>query len=245
MLFSWGLNPGVESDTVKHIKFKNTQNMTDQTDVFSAALAAIKQDIDDFCNVTKGRLAELSVTIKTLTEPINNRTAAAHTDPTIGLYFDDIGAPYCATDGSLIFFSGIPRSAASVCFGTGCTLNVCVETQDGPSIYMAEVRAVILGLEALWHAGHCKVHFFIDSQCVIDLINTIKVAGDSSSLMTIKRQSDLTAELIDILDARMRNFQVIKTTKVESHCERAGLAHYLNARADYAATSCLREKYAN
>ena len=219
--------------------------MTDETDVFSAALAAINKDIDEFCKTTKERLSELSITIKTLTDPINTRSSAAHTNQISGLYYDDIGAPYCSTDGSLIFFSGVARTSAAVCFGTACMLNIVVETTDGPSIYMAEVRAVILALEALWNEGHSKVHFFIDSQTVIDLINTIRDASDTSSMMTIKRQSDLTAEIIDTLDVRMKNFQVIRTTKVGSHSDRAGLAHYLNSRADYAATSCLREKYSN
>ena len=64
--------------------------------------------------------------------------------------------------------------------------------------------------------------------------------------MTIKRQAgDLTAEIVDTLDRLLRKFQVVKTSKVTSHCDRAGLFHYLNARVDFAVTSCLREKYAS
>ena len=148
-------------------------------------------------------------------------------------------------DGSLIFFAGTPRSAAACFFRIGSNLNIAIETDDGPSIYLAEVRALVLSLETLSFAGHSKVHLLIDSLPTIDLVNSVLEARDSASIMTIKRQSDITSELIDALDTLLKQFQLIQVSKVDSHCNRASLYNHLNSRADFAATSLLREKYAN
>ena len=208
---------------------------TDQIDVFAATINAIKQDIEDFCRATTERIDELAETITQLTDTANNRTAVQSNPATMSLYFDSVGAVFCACDGSLIFFSGIPGSAAGCFFGVANDLNLVVETDDGPSIFMAEIRAVIL---------NTKAHLILDSQVTLDLVNTVLHSRDSASILTIKRQSDLTAEIIDTLDRLLRKFQIVKTSKVRSHCDRAGLFHYLNARVDFAVTSCLREKYA-
>ena len=162
------------------------------------------------------------------------------------LYFDDEGVVFAATDGSLIFFSGIARTAAGVFLGVGNELNIVVETADGPSIFLAELRAVILALESLHFAGHNKIHLIVDSQVCLEVVKSVLEAKDSSSLMTIKRQSgDLTAEIVDTLDRMLSKFLLVKTSKVASHTDRAGLFHYLNSRADFAVTSCLRDKYAS
>ena len=155
---------------------------TDQIDVFSAAISAIKQDIEDFCKTTTHRIDELAETISQLTSTTNNQTTAQSNSTTMSLYFDSVGAVFCACDGSLIFFSGIPRSAAGCFFGVGSDLNIVVETDDGASIYIAETRAVILGLETLAFAGHTKAHLILDSQVTIDLINTVLHSRDSASI---------------------------------------------------------------
>ena len=207
---------------------------------------AIKKDLENFSKAITKRLDELSETIQQLTESANNRTSDQANQVTMSLYYDAVGAVFCACDGSLIFFSGIPWSAAGCFFGVGNDLNLVVETDDGSSIFMAEIRAVILGLESLSFAGHNKAHLILDSQVTLEVVNTILNARDSASLMTIKRQGgDLTAEIIDTLDRLLRKFQIVKTSKVRSHCDQASLFHYLNARVDFAVTSCLREKYAS
>ena len=160
---------------------------SEQLNVFTAALSAIKSDLESCSLSINNRLDELADTIRQLTEPETAPNQSNQTAAMSSLYFDDNGAVFAATYGSLIFFSGIARSAAGVFFGVGNELNLVVETADGPSIFLAEMRAVILALESLHFAGHNKVHLIVDSQVCLEVVNSVLEANDSSSLMTIKR----------------------------------------------------------
>ena len=220
--------------------------MTNQlTDIFKASIEALKNDLNEFVKNTTERIDEIAQTIQTLTSQTNNQVTMIDHN-TNNVYFDtSTGSPYLACDGSLIFFAGTPRSSASCFFRIGSSLNIAVETNDGASIYIAEVRAVVLSLETLSMEGHSKVHLLIDSAPTIDLVNAILEARDSASLMSVKRQTDLSGELISTLDTLLRQFQLVQVSKVSSHSDRAGLYHHLNSRADFAATSLLRDKYTN
>ena len=214
-------------------------------DLFNSAIKALKDELEEFTKKLYDRLDEITETIVTLNSQQN-----LITDPTnpsnLGLYYDDTGCTYCATDGSLIFFDGIPRSACGAFFAVSSPLNIVTETFDGASIFCAEIRAVILALETLTFAGYNKVHLVIDSQTCIDLVQTVHDATDEQSIATIIRHNELTADLIRTLDQLLRKFTTIKLSKITSHeDDRFTLHHYLNSRVDFAVTSILREKYAN
>ena len=74
-----------------------------------------------------------------------------------------------------------------------------METHDGASIFVAEIRGIILCLESLHFAGHVIAHLVLDSQVAHDVLVAIRDAPDGPSLDMITRHSDLTGELIRAL----------------------------------------------
>ena len=120
-------------------------------DLFTSATEALKEELDECTKKIHERIEQLTETIKTLnTQHDQNSAPPNPSNP--GLYFDDIGCTFCATDGSLIFFDGIPRSACGVFFAVSLPLNIVTETFDGASIFCAEIRGVILAL--VYPYGH-------------------------------------------------------------------------------------------
>ena len=120
-----------------------------------------------------------------------------------------------------------------------------METLDGASIFVAEIRGIIMCLESLHFTGHVRAHLVLDSQVAHDVLVAVRDAPDNPSLDLITRHSDLTSELIRTLKDLLNHFTRVNTTKVRSHTTRPSLMFWMNSQADFLATSLLRDKYGN
>ena len=77
--------------------------MDTNMDLFNSAIKALKDEVEEFTKKLYDRLDEITETIVTLNSQQNLITDPANPN-NLGLYYDDTGCTYCATDGSLIFF---------------------------------------------------------------------------------------------------------------------------------------------
>ena len=89
------------------------------------------------------KINELETTIKTLTED-RPQTDDPIVRSNARMYFDSDYAPYVATDGSLLWFSGLPKMSSSVFLSYDSPLNITTECYGGASVFLAEINAAMV-----------------------------------------------------------------------------------------------------
>ena len=206
---------------------------------------SLRSEVEDFKNSITQKLDELQQTLTTIQSQQSNNPTSQNHSTNMAITFDSDGAVIASCDGSLQFYGGVPRTSCAMFCGLGSPLNSAMETLDGPSIFVAEIRGIIMTLENLHFAGHNKAHLVLDSQVAHDVLIAIRDAPDNPSLDLVARYSDLTGELIRSLKDLLGKFSKVNTTKVLSHTARPSLMYWMNAQADFLCTSLLRDKYSH
>ena len=75
---------------------------------------AIKSDIDEFKDSINLKLDELKATLSAIQDQQSNDLSSRNCPSTMAISFDGDGCVIAATDGSLQFYGGVPRTSCAM-----------------------------------------------------------------------------------------------------------------------------------